>query len=225
MADLIAVCTVLLSGLGMTLKLLAYALAVGFVFGLPIGVLHVFGAWPIRLALRGFDLVMRGFPAIVLLFLCYFGLGGIGGIHLTSLQAAVLALGLRSAAYQGELVRGAIEMVDQGQLLAARSVGLSTFGALRSIILPQALRFCLPGLANEYSIVLKDTSLAFTVGVVEMMSRAKFLAISSHQMTLVYLSVAGVYWALTQVGLASFFAAERGTRIPGLGSTQRSPRC
>ncbi len=225
MADLLVVMTVLWDGLGMTLKLLAMILAVGFALGLPIGVLHVMGPWPVRYMLKGFDLVMRGFPAIVLLFLVYFGLGSVDGVRLTSLQAAVIALGLRSSAYQGELVRGAIQMVDRGQLQAARSLGMTTSRALRYVVLPQALRFSLPGLANEFAIVLKDTSLAFTVGVVEMMCRAKYLAISTRQITLVYVTVAALYWALTQIGLVGFSVAERGLRIPGLYTAGKGSRC
>ncbi|MFC2100088.1 amino acid ABC transporter permease [Candidatus Bipolaricaulota bacterium] len=224
MNDLVKTLPILFQGLGMTLLLLTCSLGIGFVLGIPIGILNVFGPMPVRLVLKGFDLVMRGFPAIVLLFLVYFGLGRLEGIHLTSLQAAILALGLRSAAYQGQLVRGAIEMVDLGQLEAARALGLPLLQAIRCVVLPQAIRFSLPSLANEYSVVLKDTALAFTVGVLEMMSRAKFLAASTREITLVYVAVAIVYWVLTQIGLLGFYAIERGTRIPGVGAdNRRSP--
>jgi len=218
MSDLVRILPLLMQGAAVTLLLLACSLAVGFVLGIPIGVLHVFGPGPVRWGLRGFDLVMRGFPAIVLLFLIYFGLGGIQGVHLSSLQAAVLALGLRSAAYQGQLVRGTIGMVEQGQLEAARALGMSLPTALRSVVLPQALRHALPSLGNEYSIVLKDTALAFTVGVLEMMSRAQFLAMSTRKITLVYIAVAVIYWGLTQAGLLGFHAIERGVRVPGMGT-------
>ena len=214
----------LFDGAGTTLLVLAGALGTGFLLGIPVGILHVFGPWPVRLVLRGLDLVLRGFPAIVLLFLFYFGLGSVGGVDLSSLQATILALGLRSAAYQGQLVRGAIEMVEPGQLEAARSLGMPLVTALRLIVLPQAIRCALPGFANEYAVVLKDTALAFTVGVVEMMSQAKFLAASTRQLTLVYLLVAVVYWILTQAGLLVFSATERRTRIPGLGTDLRRVR-
>jgi len=216
--------SVLLAGVGTTLLLLAGALSAGFALGVPIGILHVFGPWPVRALLHAFDLILRGFPAIVLLFLFYFGIGAIDGVDLSSLQAAILALGLRSAAYQGQLVRGAIRMVEPGQLEAARSLGMSLPQALLQVVLPQALRFALPGLANEYSVVLKDTALAFVVGVVELMSRAKFLAASTRQLTLVYLLVALLYWLLTQAGLFAFFAAERRTSVPRLGADSRRPR-
>jgi len=224
MSEFVRLLSVLLAGVGTTLLLLAAALGAGFALGVPIGILHVFGPWPARALLRVFDLVLRGFPAIVLLFLFYFGLGSIEGIDLSSLHAAILALGLRSAAYQGQLVRGAIGMVEPGQLEAARALGMSLPRALLQVVLPQALRFALPGLANEFSIVLKDTALAFVVGVVELMSRAKFLAASTRQLTLVYLVVALVYWLLTQAGLLAFLAAERRTSVPGLGTDSRRPR-
>jgi len=216
--------SVLLNGVGATVLLLIAALGAGFALGVPLGVLHAFAPRPLQLPLKGFDLAFRGFPALVLLFLFYFGVGSIDGVSLTSFQAAVLALGLRSAAYQGQLVRGAIEMVEPGQLAAARSLGMPLVRALRLIVLPQAIRFALPGLANEYAVVLKDTALAFTVGVVELMSQAKFLAASTRQLTVVYLLVAFVYWVLTQAGLVAFLLAEQRARIPGLGTDRRRAR-
>ncbi len=206
----------------MLLLLLAFSL--GGLLGLPLGILRVFGPAPLRWVLQAFDLVMRGFPAIVLLFLIYFGLGSLPQVRLTSLQAAVLALGLRSAAYQAQLMSGAIRMVDPGQLEAARALGFSLIGGLRLAVLPQALRFALPGLANESSVVLKDTSLAFTVGVLELMSRAKFLAASTRDIVLVYLLAAAIFWLLTQAGTLGFAALERVSRLPGIGVERKRDR-
>jgi len=211
----------LLSGVGTTLLLLVLALGIGFTLGVPIGILHVYGRRPLRLLLSGYDAVMRGFPAIVLLFLIYFGIGSLPGVRIPSLHAAILALGLRSAAYQGRLVEGTLRMVPMGQLESALAVGMRRTMAIRRIVLPQALRFSLPGLANEYSIVLKDTALAFTVGVIELMSRAKFLAASKREIAQVYLLAAALYWILTQLGLLGFGWLERRARISGLGSGRR----
>jgi polar amino acid transport system permease protein len=91
-----------------------------------------------------------------------------------------------------------------------------------SILLPQAARFSIPSLSNEYSIVLKDTALAFTVGVVDLMSRAKFLAMRSRETLAVYLIVAALYFVLTHTGIALFRMVERSVAIPGF--TQQGSR-
>jgi len=213
----------LFRGAGITLALVVSSVAVGMLLGVPVGVAHVHAPRPVRAALWAFDRIFRGFPAIVLLFLAFFGIGGLPGIRISPFAAVVIALGLRSAAYQGQIYRGALEMVERGQIDAARALGFSFPSALWHIALPQAVRFSLPALSNEYSVVLKDTALAFTVGVVDLMSRAKFLAMRSHEVLGAYLLVAGIYFVLTHLGIALFRYAERAVSVPGLG-LQRARR-
>lgn len=208
----------LLDGAGVTLGLVVGSVGVGMLLGAPIGVGHVYGSRAVRTGLWLFDRVFRGFPAIVLLFLAFFGAGQLLSVRISPFLAVILALGLRSAAYQGQIFRGALEMVERGQLEAARALGLSLPGTVRCVLLPQAARFALPALSNEYSVVLKDTALAFTVGVVDLMSRAKFLAMRSREVLVAYLLVAGVYFVLTYAGIALFRIVERAIAVPGLGS-------
>jgi polar amino acid transport system permease protein len=212
----------LFGGAGISLALVTSSVAVGMLLGVPIGVAHVYAAGPVRAALWLFDRIFRGFPAIVLLFLAFFGIGGLPGIKVSPFAAVVIALGLRSAAYQAQIYRGALEMVERGQVDAARAIGLSMPGTIRHVLLPQAARFSLPSLSNEYSVVLKDTALAFTVGVVDLMSRAKFLAMRSRELLAVYLLVAVFYFVLTHAGIALFRLVERRVAIPGLGQRQTS---
>ncbi len=219
-ADLLTALPGLMRGAGVTLLIVLVAIAGGIALGLPLGVLWF--ALPSRRLIRSllwlFDRVFRGFPALVLLFLVYFGVGSIPAIRVSPFAAVVLALGLRSAAYQSQLFRAALEMVDKGQRDAATSLGLSRRATFIRILLPQALRFSLPGLANEYSIVLKDSALAFAVGVVELMSRGKFLSMVTRDTATPYLLVAAMYWALTQLGVTFFRQIEQRRRIPGLGA-------
>jgi polar amino acid transport system permease protein len=85
-----------------------------------------------------------------------------------TLTGVILALSLRSGAYQSQLIRGAILSVDEGQMKAARSIGMTEMQASRHIILPQALRIAVPGWSNEYAVLIKDSSFAAAVGIVEM---------------------------------------------------------
>jgi polar amino acid transport system permease protein len=208
-------------GAGVSLALVASSVAAGMLMGVPIGIAHVYAPRPVRAALWVFDRIFRGFPEIVLLFLVFFGLGGLPGVSIPPFAAVVIALGLRSAAYQGQIYRGALEMVNRGQIDAARALGLSMPRTIRHVLIPQAARFSLPSLSNEYSVVLKDTALAFTVGVVDLMSRAKFLAMRSREALIVYALVAVFYCVLTHAGVAFFRIIERRVAIPGLGQRQR----
>ncbi len=207
----------LMAGVGATLAVVFAAVGAGLVLGIPVGIAHIYGPRLLRPLLWSFDRLFRGFPVIVLLFLFYFGLGGLPGVRMPPFAAAVLALGLRSAAYQGQIFRGTLAMVDPGQQEAARAIGLSRGQALLWIILPQALRFSLPALANEYAVVLKDSALAFVVGVIELLSVARFMAARTRDPLTAYLAAAALYWLLTSAGLAALRLVERRTRIPGLG--------
>jgi len=202
-------------GVGITLVLVISSLCAGMFVGIGMGISHVYAPRLIRGILSVLDRILRGFPAIVLLFLLYFGLGSLPGVSIPPLVAVVIVLGLRSAAYQAQIYRGALLMIEDSQLEAARSLGMSMPRAMWSILLPQAARFSIPSLSNEYSIVLKDTALAFTVGVVDLMSRAKFLAMRSRETLAVYLIVAALYFVLTHTGIALFRMVERSVAIPG----------
>lgn len=210
-------------GVGVTLALVISSLAAGMLLGVPLGVAHVYAPRLVRGALWVFDRIFRGFPAIVLLFLVFFGLGSLPDFSIQPLAAVVIVLGLRSAAYQAQIYRGALLMIERGQIEAARALGLSMPRTVLFILLPQAARFSLPSLSNEYSVVLKDTALAFTVGVIDLMSRARFLAMRSRETLVVYVLVAAVYFVLTHAGTALFRTVERSVAIPGIGH-QRARR-
>lgn len=201
--------------------LVGACLGLGFAIGLPIALLNVYGPRWFRFFLSAYDRIFRGFPALVLLFLFYFGVGSFPGVHLSPFIAVLLALGLRSGAYQSQIYRGSLLAVGKGQTDAARSLGLTERQTVRLIVIPQAVYFSLPGLTNEYSILLKDTALAFAVGVVELLTRGKFIAFRTHAVLPIYLTVGAIYLVLTYGGVLIFWAVERYIRIPGLSGYGR----
>ncbi len=215
--DLAEAIPALIRGAAATLNVVLACVGGGLALGIPVGIGHRFGSRPLRVGLCIFDRVFRGFPVIVLLFIFYFGLGQLPGVRISPFAAVVLGLGIRSAAYQGQIFRGALAMVERGQQEAAYALGMSQAQTLVWILLPQALRFSIPAVANEYAVVLKDSALAFLVGVVELMSTGKFLAIQARDPLTAYLAVAAFYWAMTSGGVAILRALERRTSIPGLG--------
>lgn len=97
------------------------------------------------------------------------------GIGLPTFWAAVVGLGIRSSAYQSQIFRSGIQAVDEGQIDAALSLGMSRLQTIRHIVLPQALRMSIPAWMNEYVIVLKDTSIALALGIVELTRQATYL--------------------------------------------------
>lgn len=141
----------------------------------------------------------RGTPAIVQLLLVYFGLPQIipALTSMTATQASILALSLNTAAYLAEVFRAALASVDNGQVEAAMSVGLNYRQTLKGIILPQALRNALPGTGNTFISLMKNSSLAFTIGVVEIVAQGKILAAASLRFFEVYFAIALIYWGLT----------------------------
>ena len=206
----------LLGGAGVTILTVAGAMGLGLIMGVPLSVAQVYGPrWLRRLAAL-YVWFFRGTPILVLLFLVYFGLfGGLLGLNPPAIVAAGLVLGMTSTAYQSQIFRGAIQSLPQGQLKAARSLGMSTGQAIRSIILPQALRVSIPGWSNEYSIILKDSALAYALGAPEIMARAHFVATRTYTYLPLYITAGVLYLIITLIGLKVLRALERKVHIPG----------
>jgi len=168
---------IIIRGLPTTLALTFLSLAIGFLIGTVLALMRVFGHFIVRYIAIGYEKIFRGIPLLVLIFI--FGAALLGWFAWTGslanaiFVASMLSLALRSAAYQSEIFRGAILSVDPGQIMAARSIGMTTTQATRSIILPQAFRLSLPGWANEYAVVIKDTSLASAIGVSDLIYQAQ----------------------------------------------------
>ncbi|MGH2016366.1 amino acid ABC transporter permease [Aerococcus urinaeequi] len=141
----------------------------------------------------------RGTPPIVQLLLIYFGLPQILPIAtgMSAETASILTFSLNTAAYLAEVFRAALVSVDGGQVEAAMTVGLTYGQTLRGIVLPQAVRNAIPGTGNTFVGLLKNSSLAFTIGVVELLAQGKLFASNSLKFFEAYFAVALIYWALT----------------------------
>ena len=186
----------LLQGLQTTITLTLLSLILGTLFGILLAALRSFGKSPITYIIMVYERVFRGIPLIVIFFLLFFGLSQLG-IGLDPFTAAILGLGLRSAAYQAQIFRGAINSIPEGQMTASLSLGMSKLRSIRYIILPQMLRLSIPGWSNEFTIVLKDTSIAFSIGVIELMRQGRYIYVRDPDSTLaVLLVIALIYFIL-----------------------------
>ncbi|GAB6179736.1 amino acid ABC transporter permease [Desulfotomaculum defluvii] len=143
----------------------------------------------------------RGTPLLAQLFLVYFGLVQAfpSLSNLSSFNAAFIVMSLNSAAYMSESLRGAISSVDKGQMEAALSLGMSYLQAMRRIILPQAFRVALPALSNSFINIIKDSSLAFTIGVKEITASAQLEAASSFRYFEAFVDILLIYWLITSI--------------------------
>jgi len=197
------------------LALLFALILLGFAVGIAVALMQVYGGRAARIAASAWEWFFRGVPALVLMFLFYFGTSEFG-LKLSPFLAAVLALGFRSSGYQSQIFRGAIQAVSAGQMMAARSIGMSRYQAIGYVILPQALRLAIPAWSNEFSSVIKDTTLAYAIGVNEILRHARYIMVRHYDLAmLAYITVALIFLVLTYFGNWILGRVERRFALPG----------
>ena len=200
------------SGTAYTIGVTLIALPSGLILGTLFALLNVYSGKLSKWFTNLYSTVMRGIPPIVLLFILYFIVSG--GINLSPFWAGSISLGIVSSAYQMEIVRGAIQSVSGGQMMAARAIGMSRILAIRNVILPQTLRLAIPPWSNEAAIVIKDSSLVYALGVPEILRRAQLISASTQQPFLAYAAAAVIYFILVFITNRLLDALERRLRIP-----------
>ncbi len=200
------------SGTAYTLGVVCVALPAGLIFGVIFAIIFVYGGKLLGPFMQFYSTVMRGIPPVVLLFILYFIMSG--NINLSPFWAGSISLGIISSAYQMEIVRGAIQSVSGGQMMAARAIGMSKMQAIRYIILPQTLRLAIPPWSNEAAIVIKDSSLVYALGVPEILRRAQLISASTQQPFLAYITAAVIYFLLVFITNRLLDRLENRLRIP-----------
>jgi polar amino acid transport system permease protein len=166
----------------------------------------------LRLLSGLYVLIFRGTPVIVQIFFVYFGANLLFGFTLIpnsvnvglftidgAAFAGIIALGINEGAYMREIIRAGIDSVDKGQMEAARSLGMTYRKAMRRIVLPQATRFIVPPLGNEFNNMMKTTSLVFFIGVTELFGDAEIRYSTTFKPVEYFLAVAFWYLVLTSV--------------------------
>lgn len=161
----------LLRGFLNTLLLGIMSIAIGVPAGMVVGIVRLYAPKPIRLLMIGYIDIMRAMPMLVMLILIYYALPFLS-IRLSSWSSAVLAFSIVMAAYSAEVFRSGIEGVPRGQFEAAAALGLPFLLTLRKVILPQAIRIVIPPTTSNCVSMFKDTSLASTVALPELLKEA-----------------------------------------------------
>ena len=208
-------------GLLVSIALIVPSSILGFLGGIVLGCLRVFGSPLVRRLGDGFTAIIRGVPLAVQLMMIYFALPKLG-IYFEPYGASLLSFTLCSGAYQSEYVRGALLSIRQGQIRAAQALGMSTLQTVIWIVVPQAARRALPGCGNEIIYLIKYSSLAYLVTCMELMGEGKVLASDTFRFTEVFLAVGAYY--LVMVSLATWLLhwLEKRYYIPGFGARQAS---
>ncbi|MGM3273667.1 amino acid ABC transporter permease [Ralstonia sp. 24A2] len=208
--------TDILHGALVTVEVTAAALVLGCVLGLLVGIGRLN---PRRRFIYGICTVyvtfIRGTPLLVQLFLLFFGLPQFD-ILLPAFVCGVLGLGVYSGAYVSEIVRGAIQSVDRGQMEAARSIGMSSAQSMRAIILPQAVVRMIPPLGNEFIALIKNSALVSLLTIHDLMHEGQKIISVSYRSLEVYLAIALVYLVLTSAASYLLHRLERNIRAGGM---------
>ena len=182
-----------------TLQVTAGSLALALVLGIFVAVARISSFKLLSYPALIYTDVMRGTPALVQLFIIYFGLSDLG-LEFDPISAAIIGLGLNGAAYVGEIYRAGIVAIHRGQIEAALSLGMTPVRAMRYIILPQAVRIVLPPLTNYAILLVKDTAIISTIAAPEVMFEARRIVQATFMHSVsgqIYLMAALIYMAIT----------------------------
>ena len=205
----------LLEGTAVTIELTVIAIAIGVLMGIPVALGRVYGNKSIYAFCTFFVEIIRGTPLLTQLFILYFGLPSIG-IMLSPFLAAIIGMGINSAAYQAEYFRGAIQSVKKEQLIAAYSLGMKQNQAIRYIVLPQMFRLVMPSWSNELIYLLKYSSMAYMIQAPEIMSQGRLIASRNFRTFEVFIVVAFIYLILVLALSKILDLMESRFNVPGL---------
>lgn len=214
----------------MTLLVALAGYAIGTLLGCVAAAASFSGLGVLRAAAATYSTVLRGVPDILVIYLFYFGSGQLlaalaslaghdGFVAVPAFAVGAAAIGVVSGAYQMQVFRGAVLALDKGQIEAGRACGMGRALLFRRIVMPQALRFAIPGAGNVWQLVLKESALISVIGLVELMRQAQIGAGSTRQPFSFFLTAAMLYLIITFVS-GRFFArlehrAMRGVRRAG----------
>jgi octopine/nopaline transport system permease protein len=206
----------LLAGVPLTLELALLATVLGAALALGLALMRASGVAALDAAARLYVFAFRGTPLLVQIFLIYYGLGQFRAVRLSVLWpflrepywCAVLALTLNTAAYASEIIRGGLAAVPHGEIEAARACGMSRRLAFRRIVLPLVLRQALPAYGNELILMVKATSLASIITLMEITGIAAKLVSDTYRVIEVFVVAGALYLAINFVLTRLVMAAE-----------------
>lgn len=187
----------LIVGAGITVQITAISVALGLVIGMFVGIARICHIRPLRWLAAVYIDFLRGTPLLVQIFLIYFALPVIMGQRVDPFLAAITACGINSGAYIAEIFRAGIQAIDEGQMEAGRSLGMTWVQTMRYIIVPQAFKNIVPPLGNEFIALLKDSSLVSVIGFEELTRRGQLIIARTYGSLEIWICVALIYLVMT----------------------------
>ena len=216
----------LLGKLPITLELAVLSMLLGLILGLVMAIIKMHKIKVLTQLTNLLISLLRGTPVIVQLYVAFFGIPmffkainqkfgtNLAVADIPGIAYAMVALGLNQAGFMAEIIRSALQSVDNGQVEAAHALGMTYPQALRWIILPEAFEVALPTLGNSLISIIKGTSLAFTCAVVEITAQGQIIAGKTYRYFEVYVSLAIIYWVITLIIEQLIRIIENKIRIP-----------
>lgn len=202
-SDILQYLPKILSGTAITIELTVLSVSIGLTIAIILTLAHKSNLWFLKFPINAYVFFIRGTPMLLQFFLIYFGSGQFVWLRATPLwdifkspiACAVIALAINTSAYTMVLFRGAIDSVPQGEVEACRALGMSYLQTLWRVVLPRAIRIALPAYSNEVIMILKGTSLASTITVLELTGITRQIIAQTYE-SMMFLLVAGVIYLL-----------------------------
>ena len=187
----------LIVGAGITVQITAISVGLGLVIGMFVGIARICHVKVLRALATVYIDFLRGTPLLVQIFLIYFALPMVVGQRVDPFIAAITACGINSGAYIAEIFRAGIQAIDEGQMEAGRSLGMTWVQTMRYIIVPQAFNNIVPPLGNEFIALLKDSSLVSVIGFEELTRRGQLIIARTYGSLEIWITVALIYLVMT----------------------------
>ena len=187
----------LIVGAGITIQITAISVGLGLIIGMFVGIARICNVKVLRALATVYIDFLRGTPLLVQIFLIYFALPMVVGQRVDPFIAAITACGINSGAYIAEIFRAGIQAIDEGQMEAGRSLGMSWVQTMRYIIVPQAFKNVIPPLGNEFIALLKDSSLVSVIGFEELTRRGQLIIARTYGSMEIWITVALIYLVMT----------------------------
>ena len=187
----------LIVGAGITIQITAISVGLGLIIGMFVGIARICNVKVLRALATVYIDFLRGTPLLVQIFLIYFALPMVVGQRVAPFIAAITACGINSGAYIAEIFRAGIQAIDEGQMEAGRSLGMSWVQTMRNIIVPQTFKNVIPPLGNEFIALLKDSSLVSVIGFEELTRRGQLIIARTYGSLEIWITVALIYLVMT----------------------------
>lgn len=187
----------LLSGIGVTIKVSLLAIVIGILIGMLIAMCNLSKKKGLRLIGGIYTDVIRGTPSVTQLMIIYFVI--FASVQLDKWIIAAIAFGVNSGAYVSEIIRAGILSIDKGQTEAGRSLGLNAFQTMSRIVIPQAVKNIFPALCNEFIVLIKETAIVGYVGLMDIQKAGDFIKSATYIAFMPLIGTAVIYYVLIKI--------------------------